>query len=98
MGIFSKRMNDKGAVSGMLAGITFTAAYIIYFKFVDPSANIPANWWFGISPEGIGTLGMLVNFAIAFMVFKATDEAPEDIQQLVEDIRFPKGADNASIH
>ena len=98
MGIFSKRMNDKGAVSGMLAGITFTAAYIIYFKFVDPSANTPANWWFGISPEGIGTLGMLVNFAIAFMVFKATDEAPEDIQQLVEDIRFPKGADNASIH
>ena len=76
MGIFSKRMNDKGAVSGMLAGITFTAAYIIYFKFVDPSANTPANWWFGISPEGIGTLGMLVNFAIAFMVFKATDEAP----------------------
>lgn len=98
MGIFSKRMNDKGAVSGMLAGITFTAAYIIYFKFVDPSANTPANWWFGISPEGIGTLGMLVNFAIAFMVFKATDDAPEDIQQLVEDIRFPKGADNASIH
>jgi cation/acetate symporter len=98
MGIFSKRMNDKGAVSGMLAGIAFTAAYIIYFKFVNPADNAPENWWFGISPEGIGTLGMMVNFAVAFAVFKMTDEAPEEIQQLVEGIRFPKGAGEASAH
>lgn len=98
MGIFSKRMNDKGAIAGMVSGIAFTAAYIIYFKFVNPAANVPANWWFGISPEGIGTLGMMVNFAVAFAVFKMTDEAPQDIQDLVESIRYPKGAGEASAH
>lgn len=98
MGIFSKRMNDKGAVSGMIAGIAFTAAYIIYFKFVNPAANVPANWWFGISPEGIGTLGMMVNFGVAFLVFKFTKEAPKEIQELVESIRYPKGAGEASAH
>ena len=98
MGIFSKRMNDKGAVAGMISGIAFTAAYIIYFKFVNPAANVPANWWFGISPEGIGTLGMIVNFAVAYGVFKMTDEAPQEIQEMVESIRFPKGAGEASAH
>ncbi|NVK54948.1 MAG: cation acetate symporter [Alteromonadaceae bacterium] len=98
MGIFSKRMNDKGAVAGMISGIAFTAAYIIYFKFVNPAANVPANWWFGISPEGIGTLGMIVNFAVAYVVFKMTDEAPQDIQDMVESIRFPKGSGEASAH
>ncbi len=98
MGIFSKRMNDKGAIAGMIAGIAFTAAYIIYFKFINPAANVPANWWFGISPEGIGTLGMIVNFAVAYGVYKMTDEAPQEIQDLVESIRFPKGAGEASAH
>ncbi|WP_395344824.1 sodium:solute symporter family protein [Ningiella sp. W23] len=98
MGIFSKRMNNKGAVSGMISGIVFTMAYIIYFKFVNPEMNTPENWFFGISPEGIGTVGMLVNFAVAFVVFKMTDEAPKEIQDLVESIRFPKGAGEASAH
>ncbi|MDO6477105.1 sodium:solute symporter family protein [Alteromonas sp. 1_MG-2023] len=98
MGIFSKRMNGAGAISGMVAGIAFTAAYIIYFKFVNPAANTADNWWFGISPEGIGTLGMIVNFVVAFVVFKMTGEAPEEIQQMVEDIRYPKGAGEASAH
>ncbi len=98
MGIFSKRMNGKGAISGMIAGIAFTAAYIIYFKFVNPAANTPDNWWFGVSPEGIGTLGMVVNFVVAFIVFKMTDEAPQEIQDMVESIRFPKGAGEASGH
>jgi cation/acetate symporter len=98
MGIFSKRMNDKGAISGMISGLAFTATYIIYFKFVNPAANTPENWWFGVSPEGIGTLGMLVNFVVAFLVFKVTDEAPEEIQELVESIRYPKGAGEASAH
>jgi cation/acetate symporter len=98
MGIFYKKMNDKGAISGMLSGIAFTAAYIIYFKFVNPAANVPENWWFGISPEGIGTLGMMVNFVVAFSVYKMTQEAPAEIQQLVEDIRYPKGAGEASAH
>ncbi|WP_218313079.1 sodium:solute symporter family protein [Alteromonas antoniana] len=98
MGIFSTRMNDKGAVAGMVSGIAFTAAYIIYFKFVNPTANTAENWWFGISPEGIGTLGMIVNFVVAFIVFKATKEAPQEIQDLVESIRYPKGSGEASAH
>ncbi|MDT0583180.1 MULTISPECIES: sodium:solute symporter family protein [Alteromonadaceae] len=98
MGIFSKRMNDKGAIAGMVTGITFTAAYIIYFKFVSPEMNKTENWLFGISPEGIGTVGMVINFAVAYGVFKMTDEAPQEIQDLVESIRFPKGAGEASGH
>ncbi|MFA3793056.1 sodium:solute symporter family protein [Aliiglaciecola sp. SL4] len=98
MGIFMKRMNDKGAIAGMLAGITFTTAYIIYFKFVNPAANVPENWLFEISPEGIGTIGMLVNFAVALIVLKFTGDSPEEIQQLVEDIRYPKGSGEASAH
>jgi cation/acetate symporter len=98
MGIFSKRMNDKGAISGMITGIVFTAAYIIYFKFVSPEMNQPDNWLFGISPEGIGTIGMIINFVVAFVVFKFTDDAPQEIQDLVESIRFPKGAGEAQAH
>ncbi|MCH6580653.1 MAG: cation acetate symporter, partial [Nitrospinae bacterium] len=72
MGIFSKRMNKEGAIAGMITGIGFTASYIIYFKFINPGANTPANWWFGISPEGIGTLGMVFNFMVSFVVSRLT--------------------------
>jgi cation/acetate symporter len=98
MGIFFKKMNDKGAIAGMLSGIGFTAAYIIYFKFINPAANVPDNWLFRISPEGIGTIGMLINFVVAFVVYKSTNQAPEEIQQLVEDIRYPQGAGKAQEH
>ena len=98
LGIFHKRMNDKGAISGMLAGVLFTAAYIIYFKFVNPTANISENWFLGISPEGIGTVGMVLNFVVALTVFKLTGEAPDEVQQLVEDIRYPQGAGEAQSH
>ena len=98
MGIFSKRMNKEGAIAGMLCGITFTAAYIIYFKFINPAANTPENWWFGISPEGIGTLGMLLNFAVAVCVARFTLDAPKDVQEMVAQIRFPKGAGEVSAH
>ncbi|SDZ95822.1 sodium:solute symporter family protein [Microbulbifer marinus] len=98
LGIFSKRMNKEGAIAGMVSGITFTAAYIIYFKFVNPAANTPENWWFGISPEGIGTLGMLLNFAVATAVARFTSDAPKDVQEMVANIRFPKGAGEASAH
>ncbi len=98
LGIFHKRMNKEGALSGMIVGITFTAAYIIYFKFVNPAANVPANWWFGISPEGIGTLGMILNFVVAFVVHKVTGDAPDDVQDVVENIRYPKGSGEASAH
>ncbi len=98
MGIFYKRMNKEGAIAGMLSGILFTAGYIIYFKFINPGANVPDNWWFGISPEGIGTLGMMLNFAVAILVNKLTQDAPKEVQQLVEDIRYPRGAGAAQVH
>ncbi|PCJ91399.1 MAG: cation acetate symporter [Porticoccaceae bacterium] len=98
MGIFYKKMNKEGAIAGMLSGIGFTASYIIYFKFINPGANMPENWWFGISPEGIGTLGMMVNFVVALVVQKMTGEAPDHIKDLVESLRYPKGAGEAQDH
>ena len=89
MGIFSKRMNKEGAIAGMIAGLTFTASYIIYFKFINPSTNFSGNWLFGISPEGIGTLGMFFNFLIAFMVSRLTAPPPQYIKDMVDDIRVP---------
>jgi len=89
MGIFSVRMNREGAVSGMICGITFTAAYILYFRFINPAADTAANWWFGISPEGIGTLGMLLNFGVALSVSRYFPTPPAEVQQMVEEIRVP---------
>ena len=97
MGIFSKRMNKEGAITGMITGLTFTAGYIIYFKFINPSANSAENWWFGISPEGIGTLGMLFNFIVSSLVSRFTAPPPDEIQDMVDDIRIPQGA-GASYH
>ncbi|MGF1772349.1 cation acetate symporter [Vibrio wakamikoensis] len=98
LGIFYKKMNKEGAIAGMLSGILFTAAYIIYFKFVNPAANTPDNWLFGISPEGIGTLGMCLNFTVSIVVNKFTAEVPQDVQEMVESIRYPKGAGAAHDH
>ncbi|MCG8420766.1 MAG: cation acetate symporter [Proteobacteria bacterium] len=92
MGIFSKRMNMAGAIAGMSVGIVFTAGYIIYFKFIRPELNTSENWLFGISPEGIGTLGMVLNFAVATVVARFTAPPPEHVQELVEDIRIPEAA------
>ena len=92
LGTFTRTMNREGAIAGMLSGITFTAAYIIYFRFVNPAADTPGNWWFGISPEGIGTLGMLLNFAVAFTVSKFTPAPPASVRELVDRIRMPGGA------
>ncbi|EGR2797661.1 cation acetate symporter [Vibrio navarrensis] len=98
LGIFYKKMNKEGAIAGMLSGIAFTAAYIIYFKFINPAASTPDNWWFGISPEGIGTLGMCLNFVVSIVVNKFTAEVPKDVQDMVESIRYPKGAGAAHDH
>ena len=98
MGVFHKRMNRAGAVAGMVVGILFTFCYIVYFKFVAPELNTQENWLFGISPEGIGTLGMIINFVVAVVVHKFTGDAPEDIQELVESIRYPKGSGEAQSH
>ena len=92
MGIFSKRMNKYGAVSGMTVGLTFTAAYIVYFRFVNPELDTADHWWWGISPEGIGTIGMLLNFGVAWVVGRLTPPPPSHIRDLVEDIRMPRGA------
>ena len=90
LGIFSKRMNREGAIAGMITGITFTAAYIVYFKFINPAANTAENWWLGISPEGIGAIGMLLNFGVALLVSRFTAPPPARVQALVEDIRVPR--------
>jgi len=89
LGIFVKRANREGVISGMLVGITFTAAYIIYFKFLG---GTPDQYWFGISPEGIGALGMLINFAVAFVVSRFTPPPPQEVQDMVEHIRVPVGS------
>ena len=90
LGIFDKRMNKEGAISGMIVGILFTAIYIFYFKPQLGGPGTPDNYLFGISPEGIGTIGMLINFIIAIIVSRFTKPTPERIKQLVEDIRYPK--------
>jgi len=101
MGIFSTRINREGAIAGMLTGLIFTFGYILYFKgiFITPLAeNIPANWLFGISPEGIGVVGMLLNFGVAFTVSRFTAAPPVHIRELIEDIRVPRGAGGAEAH
>jgi cation/acetate symporter len=88
LGVFSLRTTRQGAIAGMLAGIGFTAFYIIYFKFVATSAGAE-EWWFGISPEGIGTVGMLLNFAVAIVVSRLTPRPSDAVRELVERIRLP---------
>lgn len=104
MGIFSKRINNKGAVAGMLCGLVFTLSYIFVYKgwfFIPGTANLAdtaENWVLGISPLSIGAIGALVNFAVAFVVSNATDEPPIEIQELVESVRYPRGAGQAQDH
>ena len=89
LGVFWKKANKEGVVAGMVVGITFTAAYIIYFRFMG---GTPDQWWFGISPEGIGAVGMLLNFVVAWVIGKFTPPPPEEVQELVEHIRVPVGS------
>ena len=90
MGIFSRRMNREGAIAGMVTGLLFTFAYIVWFKFAAPETNDAANWLFGISPEGIGVVGMVLNFAIAVAVARMTAPPPEEVDLLVDRIRVPE--------
>jgi cation/acetate symporter len=90
LGIFYTRMNMQGAVSGMVTGIFFTAGYIIYFAILNPEINNSEHWLFGISPEGIGTLGMMLNLAVALTVSRFTPPPPEEIRALVQRIRIPR--------
>ena len=98
MGIFSTRMNKEGAIAGMLSGLIFTLGYIIYFKFgmnlfgLSPEAVSSDRWLFGISPEGIGSIGMVINFVACFIVSKFTPAPPQHVQDIIQDIRVPRGA------
>jgi cation/acetate symporter len=92
MGIFSKTMNKQGAIWGMVTGLLFTISYISYFKFINPAANVSENWFLEISPEGIGTVGMILNFTVSYVISRFTPAPPAHIQDLVEDIRIPRGA------
>jgi cation/acetate symporter len=89
LGIFYKRLNKEGAVIGMMAGLIFTATYIIYFKFINPALNLDEYWLFGISPEGIGFLGMLLNLSLALIVSSFYEPPPEEVIEMVNEIRRP---------
>nr|WP_298998381.1 sodium:solute symporter family protein [uncultured Allomuricauda sp.] len=104
LGIFYKKMNSKGAITGMVVGISLMLFYMLKFKFgifdggKEAVAGLKDGWWFGISPEGFGTIAMVVNFVVALVVNKFTEEPPEEVQDIVENIRIPSGAGEASAH
>lgn len=104
MGIFSKRVTKEGAVIGMVAGIGVTLFYVFQHKgimFIPGTSflgDLPPNWFFGIEPNAFGVVGALVNFALAFAISRVTAQPPEDVQELVENIRVPAGASGAQTH
>ncbi len=98
MGIFSKKMNKQGAISGMVAGMLLMLFYMTKFKFDFFGGGTKDDWWFGISPEGFGTVAMIVNFTIAIVISKFTPNPPQKVQEIVENIRIPSGAGNAQSH
>lgn len=104
LGIFMKKMNKEGAIAGMIAGLAIMCFYIMKFKFgffdggKEAVAGLQKDWWFGISPEGFGTVAMLINLAVSLIVMRFTADTPEDVQELVEDIRIPSGAGEAHAH
>lgn len=102
LGIFDKKMNKEGAVAGMVVGLLLMLFYMLKFKFglfdggKDAVTGLKESWWFGISPEGFGTIAMIVNFAVAFTVKSFTPAPPQDVQDIVEHIRIPSGAGEAT--
>ena len=98
MGIFSLKMNKEGAIAGMLVGLIFTFSYIVFFKFVAPESNNASHWWFGISPEGIGAIGAALNFATALILGRIFPAAPAHVQELIQQIRIPKGVEAPHSH
>lgn len=104
LGIFDKRMNMQGAVSGMIVGITLMMWYMLKYKFgiFDGGKaaldGLKASWWFGISPEGFGTVAMFINFVVSMVVSRVTPPPPAHVQEIVENIRIPRGAGEAQAH
>jgi cation/acetate symporter len=98
LGIFDKRMNREGAVSGMVVGISLMLFYMIKYKLQGFGGGTQEDWWFGISPEGFGTIAMVVNLIVSFTVSRLTPAPPQEVQDIVEDIRIPRGAGEAHAH
>jgi len=104
LGIFYKKMNKEGAVAGMVVGMALMIFYMLKFKFgvfdggKEVVDSLKGDWWFGISPEGFGTIAMIVNFIVALVVNRFTPEPPQDVQEIVENIRIPSGAGEATGH
>ena len=89
LGIFTKSVNKEGAISGMLSGLMFTSIYIVYFKFINPDFNHSENWIFGISPEGIGFIGMIINFVTSILVSRFFNPPTKIVMDLVDNLRQP---------
>lgn len=98
MGIFYKKMNKEGAIAGMVVGILAMLFYMLKFKFDMFGGGTEEDWWMGISPEGFGTVAMLLNFMVSIVVSSFTTDPPEDVQEIVENIRIPRGAGDANVH
>jgi cation/acetate symporter len=91
-------MNKEGAVAGMVVGILLMLFYMLKFKFGWFGGGTPTDWWFGISPEGFGSIAMLANFIVSIAIMNITPPPPEDVQEIVEEIRIPKAAGEAIQH
>ncbi len=98
LGIFSKRMNKEGAIAGMIVGILLMLFYMMKFKFDWFGSGTKADWWFGISPEGFGTIAMIINFIVSIVISKFTPAPPKEVQEMVENIRIPSGVGEAVDH
>jgi cation/acetate symporter len=96
LGIFWRRATKEGAVAGMIAGLAVTLAYVLWFKHLRPELDDPAGWWLGISPEGFGAVGMLVNAAVLVAVSLATRPPPREVQELVAGLRHPREPSRAA--
>ncbi len=96
LGIFNKRMNKEGAIAGMVVGIISMLYYMLKFKFDWFGGGTKEDWWFGISPEGFGTVAMIINFVVSLVIYKFTPAPPKEVQEIVENIRIPSGAGDAT--
>ena len=104
LGIFYKKMNKEGAIAGMVVGISLMLFYMLKFKFgvfdggKEAVSGLTKDWWFGISPEGFGSVAMVVNFVVSIVIMQFTPSPPENVQEIVEDIRIPSGTGAAVEH
>ena len=98
LGIFYKKMNKEGAIAGMVIGITAMLLYMVKYRlgWFDDVLPDKSEWWFGISPEGFGTIAMILNFIVSIVIMKFTPDPPQDVQDIVENIRIPSGAGDAT--